>query len=106
MQDCPLQGLQIVLTGESLLEKKMSIKKKRAGRAKVHYIKVAFHCRGSWSARYTYTHNKALRRGTAVLVPTGEWYSVGMVMATEQENDVPSMITLKPILRVLEEIPA
>ena len=49
---------------------------------KTYYISVKFYGYEGWSKGYTYLSLEPLKKGTAVIVPKKNWYSLGRVYCT------------------------
>lgn len=67
-------------------------------------VSVVFNERGYWSKGYTYTYDRNLVTGTRVVVPAGEWHSVGRVIScTDDLTVLNPNITYKRIEAVLND---
>jgi hypothetical protein len=65
-------------------------------------IKVCFKERGYWSKAYTYKSETAIDKGAVVVVPTGDFYSIGKVVESVENYDFTGSINYKPIHSVVK----
>ena len=69
---------------------------------KIYYISVKFYGYEGWSKGYTYLHYEPLKKGTAVIVPKKNWYSLGRVYCTHEEYIPSPDIEYLKIYKVLD----
>lgn len=68
----------------------------------IYYISVKFYDYKGWSKGYTYLHHEPLKKGTAVIVPKKNWYSLGRVYCTHEEYELSPDIEYAKIYKVLD----
>jgi len=65
-------------------------------------IQVVFNERGYWSKPYTYMYEKPIAKGSVVLVPTNNFFSVGKVIDSVANYAFKPDIKYKSIKSILE----
>jgi hypothetical protein len=67
-------------------------------------IKVKFKQKDEWSNAYTYKSDIYYPKGEAVIVPTGDWYSVGKVTAASEDPNFNLAVEYKWVIGSVTEL--
>jgi len=67
--------------------------------------KILFRDRGQWSKPYSYevpSHLAALKKNDVVVVPTGDWYGVGLIVSVD-DVEAPTTFEVQPVIKKIGE---
>ena len=70
----------------------------------MYRVEVAYKTYEGWSQAYTYKSKIPYIKGTAVVVPTGTFYSAAKVLSCKESSDFPKNIAIRYVIGSIEEL--